>query len=166
MLGIDVVESEIICKPSTKDRRTYWAERRRWWASHKAETGTDWVGIQRSFVEAAAYLACLRNRAASHLSPETIVAEQPEPNTEVRGEYDTLSGSFAEASRKADTERTNPRPLPRAVGPLPTSTRITIDWLLKYCDEQRLQKFIEGRPTAEIARIHDDIRMKLNGSHS
>jgi hypothetical protein len=62
MLVIDVIESEIICKPSTKDRRTNWAERRRWWASYKAETGTDWAGIQRSLVEAGAFLANLRKR--------------------------------------------------------------------------------------------------------
>src|SRR6478736_4596066 len=142
MLVIDVIESEIICKPSTKDRRTYWAERRRWWASHKAETGTDWADIQRSLVAAAAYLAYLRNRAASHFSPEAIVAEQPEPNTEVRGEYDDLSGTFAEASWKADAERRNPRPRARRDS-LPTSTAETIDWLLKYCDEQHLRNFLE-----------------------
>ena len=164
MLVIDVIKSEIICKPSTKDRRTYWAERRRWWASHKAETGTDWAGIQRSLVAAAAYLAYLRNRAASHLSPEAIVAEQPEPNT-VQGEYDDLSGTFGRACRKADAERKNPRPRAREDS-LPTSTCITIDWLLKYCDEQRLEKFIERRPAAEIARIHDYMGMKLNGSHN
>jgi hypothetical protein len=164
MLVIDVIESEIICKPSTKDRRTYWAERRRWWASHKAETGTDWAGIQRSLVEAAAYLAYLRNRAASHLSPEAIV-EQPESNTDFQGEYDDLSSTFASACRKADAERRNPHLRARGDS-LPTSMCITLDWLLRYCEEQRLEKFIEGRPAAEIARIHDYIGMKLNGSHS
>jgi hypothetical protein len=133
MLVIDVIESEIICKPSTKDRRTYWAERRRWWASHKAETGTDWAGIQRSLVEAAAYLAYLRNRAASHLSPEAIVAE-PEPNSSrLRARRDSL---------------------PTA------STCIALDWLLRYCDDERLRKFLEGRPEAELAKIKNYIAWK------
>jgi hypothetical protein len=75
-----------------------------------------------------------------------------------------LNGNDA-ACRQADAERRNPRPLARRDS-LPTSTAETIDWLLKYCDEQRLQKFIEGRPATEIAIIHDYIRIKLNGSHS
>jgi hypothetical protein len=159
MLVIDVIESEIICKPSTKDRRTYRAERRRWWASHKAETGTDWAGIQRSLVEAAAYLAYLRNRAASHLSSEAIVVEQPEQNTEFRGEYDNLSSTFASACRKADAERRNLRARLR-VDSLPTSTRITIDWLLTYCDEQRLRNFLDGRSEVELERIEHYIAWK------
>jgi hypothetical protein len=71
-------------------------------------------------------------------------------------DYDGLSSTFASACAR-----------PRAHGDsLATSTCITIDWLLKYCDEQRLEKFIERRPAAEIARIHDYIRIKLDGSHS
>jgi hypothetical protein len=131
----------------------FWARRRRWWAHHKVATGTDWPGIRESLRETADYLARLREAGVVISSPEAIVAEQPEPNSGVRGEYGTLSGSFAEACQKAEAGR---RPVRRPGGDsLPTSTRITIDWLLKYCDEQRLEKFIEGRPAAEIARIHD-----------
>jgi hypothetical protein len=142
----------------------YWDERRRWWVAEARRQGVDWPGIQESLREAADYLAHLREAGVVVNSPEAIVAEQPEPKSEVRGEYDTLSGLFAEACREADAGR---RPVRRPGGDsLRTSTRITIDWLLKHCDEQRLEKFIEGRPAAEIARIHDYIGMKLNGSHS
>ena len=77
---------------------------------------------------------------------------------------DWLSSSFSLACREADAARRNPRPQARRDS-LPTSTCETIDWLLKFGDEQRLGKFIEGRPASEIARIHDSARIKLNGSH-
>jgi hypothetical protein len=89
-----------------------------------------------------------------------IVAEQPEPNTEVRGEYDALSGSFAEACRKADAEG-RPTRARRLVGDRPpTCTCDAIDWLLKYCDEQRLRNFLEGRSEAELERIERYIAWK------
>jgi hypothetical protein len=83
----------------------------------------------------------------------------------VSDDCDVLSSTFASACRKADAARRNPRPRTRGDS-LPTSTAEAVDWLLKFGDEQRLGKFITGRPTAEIARIHDYVRIKLNGSHS
>jgi hypothetical protein len=138
---------------------SYWDERRRWWAAEARRRGIDWDGVQESFRLAADHLASLRRRAASHRSPEAIVAQQPEPNAEVRGEYDALSGTFAEASWKADAERRNPRPRARRDS-LPTSTAETIDWLSKYCDEQHLRNFLEGRSEAELERIERYIAWK------
>jgi hypothetical protein len=77
----------------------------------------------------------------------------------VRGEYDELSGSFAEACRKADAERRPPRSRTVVDRP-PTSTCETIDWLLKYCDAERLRKFLEGRPEAELTQIKNYIAWK------
>jgi hypothetical protein len=79
------------------------------------------------------------------------IAESDAP-VDVSDDYDVLSSTFASACRKADAERRNPRPRARG-GSLPTSTCITIDWLLKYCDERRLRNFSEGRSEAELERI-------------
>jgi hypothetical protein len=74
-------------------------------------------------------------------------------------DYDGLSSTFASACRKADAERRNPRP-PATRDSLPTSTRITIDWLLRYCDEQRLRNFLKGRSEAQLERIERYIAWK------
>ena len=160
MLVIDVIESEINCKPVESHRSDshYWSRRRAWWRAHKAETGCGWDGVQESLRSAADYLASLRQRAAMSIS-EAVADEQSEPNTEIRGEYGDLSGSFAAACREADAARRNPRPRARRDF-LPTSTCITLDWLLRYCDAERLRKFLEGRPEAELAKIKNYIAWK------
>ena len=90
---------------------------------------------------------------------EAVANEQSEPNTEIRGDYDRLSGSFAEACRKGDAERRPTRSRP-AVDRLPTCTCDTINWLLRYCDDERLRKFLEGRPEAELTKIKNHIAWK------
>jgi hypothetical protein len=66
MLFVDIIESEIYFKPLTRDdSRTYWEERRRWWCAHKAETGCDWAGINRSQIEIACFSAAVRRRGAA-----------------------------------------------------------------------------------------------------
>jgi hypothetical protein len=102
----------------------------------RTATGTDWLGVQQSLREAANYLASLKQRAAMSIS-EAVADEQSEPNTEIRGEYDRLSGSFAEACRKADAERRPTRSRP-AVDRLPTCTCDTINWLLRRLGGQLL----------------------------
>jgi hypothetical protein len=72
---------------------------------------------------------------------------------------DGLSSTFARACREADAERRNPRPRTREDS-LPTSTVEAIDWLLRYCDGERLRKFLEGRPEAELAKIKNYIAWK------
>ena len=88
----------------------------------------------------------------------------------VDDEYEGLSGTFARACREADRDRARREQIlpfrQRDRDHLPTSTRQAIDWLLKYADEQRLEKFIAGRPAAEIAKINDYVRGKLNADHS
>jgi hypothetical protein len=138
----------VLARPSTQlkinDRAEFWARRRRWWAAEARRCGCDWPGVAKTILDVDQYL----NGAAV-----------------VCNDYDTLSGTFSSACREADAARRNPRPRTRGDS-LPTSTCDGVDWLLKYYDEQRLEKFIEGRPAAEIARIHDYIRIKLDGSHS
>jgi hypothetical protein len=74
---------------------------------------------------------------------------------------DGLSPTFARACREADAARRPPRAR-RPVGDRPpTSTRITIDWLLKHCDAERLRTFLEARPEAELAKIKNYIAEKV-----
>jgi hypothetical protein len=85
-------------------------------------------------------------------------------------EYEGLSDTFARACRAADRDRAAREQFTsfrqRDRDHLPASTTQAIDWLLKYTDEQRLENFIAGRSAAEIAKIHDYIRGKLNADHS
>jgi hypothetical protein len=87
----------------------------------------------------------------------------------VADEYEGVSSTFARACREADRDRAKRKQILPFRQPdrdhLPTSTKQAIDWLLKHADEQRLEKFIAGRPAAEIAKIHDYIGGKLNADH-
>jgi hypothetical protein len=50
--------------PHRQENPDYWSRRRAWRRARKAETGTDWTGIDRTQIEVAAFLADLRRRAA------------------------------------------------------------------------------------------------------
>ena len=73
--------------------------------------------------------------------------------TEIDDDYTNLSGSFARAGRVADRAYNKPPASKRAVTAA-TSTLQAAAWLARYCEPERLQKFLEGRPKAEIVRIH------------
>ena len=124
--------------PHRQENPDYWSRRRAWWRAHKAQTGTDWVGVAKTILDVDQYL----NGAA-------VVCD----------DYDTLSGTFSSACREADAARGDSRPRARRDS-LPTSTAETIDWLLRYCDAERLRKFLEGRPEAELAKIKNYIAWK------
>jgi hypothetical protein len=67
-MNADVTLQSINCNnnsnPHRQENPDYWSRRRAWWRAHKAETGTDWTGINRTQIEVAAFLADLRRRAA------------------------------------------------------------------------------------------------------
>jgi hypothetical protein len=134
------VSPPLINRKINSNPRDYWAERRRWWANHKIGAGTDWVGVAKTILDVDQYLN--GNDAA-------VVCD----------DYDGLSLPFARACRKADAERRNPRPR-ASRDSLPAATAETIDWLLRYRDDERLRKFLEGRPEAELAKIKNYIAWK------
>jgi hypothetical protein len=73
------------------------------------------------------------------------------------------TGSFAIACRHADAERhSKPIPHKHDKSSLLSSTAAAIDFLLKQKDEQRLAKFLEGRPSEELDRIENYIARKMS----
>ena len=72
---------------------------------------------------------------------------------------DGLSRTFASACLQADAAHRPTRA--RRVGDRPpTATCKAIDWLLKFGDAERLRKFLEGRPEAELTQIKNYIAWK------
>ena len=83
------------------------------------------------------------------------------PTTEIRNEYDDLSGSFAEACRIADEAyRTRQKQAKKPPERLAKSALDAIDWSLKYGTDESLRKFLEGRPEAELIQITKYIAWK------
>jgi hypothetical protein len=88
------------------------------------------------------------------------VIDEPK-TTEIRGEYDNLSGSFELACRKADAEYRARKQEAKRPERLSKSTSDAIDWLLKYVnDSERLRNFLEGRPEVELIKIQKYIAWK------
>jgi hypothetical protein len=81
------------------------------------------------------------------------------------GEYDGLSGTFAEACREADQRvriKKNPRDKRSGRSRLSKPTLDAVDFLLKQNDEARLRKFLEGRSEEELHRIEKYILLKTS----
>ena len=97
--------------------------------------------------------------------PLKVTMIAPADNADIDAdEYGRLSSTFACACRTADRDRATPRQVlpfrPRDRDHLPASTKQTIDWLLKYTDEQRLRGFLERRSEEELLRIEHYISRK------
>jgi hypothetical protein len=117
-----------------KGLSTNWAARRAWWQQEKAASGCDWAGLWE--LHQAALALAIRTRA------------------------DGLSPTWVDACAQADTERQE-RPTRAQQARLPSSTVRAIDFLLRQKDEQRLAKFLEGRPPDELDRIERYIARKM-----
>jgi hypothetical protein len=112
-----------------------WSTRRRWWAREKKRLGTDWPSLW-----------------AFH---QDVVA------LAIRTRTDGLSPTFAAASARTDAQRQERQSRARQAR-LPSSTVRAIDFLLVQRDEQRLAKFLEGRPSDELDRIERYIARKIS----
>ena len=92
------------------------------------------------------------------------VIEQPIAGAHVRGECEELSDTFASACREADREHRQHRARQSSGDPhrsrLPKSTADAIDWLLAQRDEERIQKFLQGRTREDLTSIRNYILWK------
>jgi hypothetical protein len=112
---------------------------RQWWKKEAARAGTDWRGIE-IFRQTVLEIAIERARQA----------------TAVLDEYDGVTGTFADACRKADMEyreRQERLPTRPVRNSLAASTIAAVDYLLKQDDRQRLQHFIANHPPSEAREI-------------
>jgi hypothetical protein len=103
----------------------------------------------------AAYETSIRQRDAG------VRAEPPEPKI-APDEYEGLSSTFAGACSEADQKRPKKTAKLAAKGRLPKSLTDAVDFLLKENDTKRLQKFLKGRPEAELKRIEKYISWKTS----
>ena len=94
------------------------------------------------------------------------VIERPIASAPVRGEYEELSDTFADACREADRKYRQLRARQSSGDPhrsrLPKSTADAIDWLLAQRDEQRIQKFLQGRTREDLTSIRNYILWKTS----
>lgn len=94
------------------------------------------------------------------------VIEQPIAGAHVLGEYEELSGTFANACGEADREDRQQRARQSSGDPhrsrLPKSTADAIDWLLAQRNEQRIQKFLQGRTREDLTSIRNYILWKTS----
>lgn len=103
----------------------------------------------------AQYEASIRRR------DEGVQAEPPAPKI-APDEYEGLSGTFADSCREADQKRPKKTAKLAAKGRLPKSLTDAVDLLLTENDTKRLQKFLKGRPEAELKRIEKYISWKTS----
>ena len=94
------------------------------------------------------------------------VIERPITSAPVGGEYEELSGTFANACREADSKRRQQQARQSTRYPdrprLPKSTADAIDWLLAQKDERRIQKFLQGRTRENLTSIRNYILWKAS----
>jgi len=153
---------QIEAVPASPEVAAKWAARRASWRAEKARAGTDWRGILL-FRRAVFDAVIARARRAAPVD-----------------QYDGLSSTFAAACRAADWEakpRSDPDRIPiiahhgvssaarlqaeheqaiarrrERYGPA-ASTLMTLDYLLKEDDQQKLQDFITEHPPSEAKEI-------------
>jgi hypothetical protein len=109
-----------------------------------------------------AYDDSIRRRDEGWSTPETEYNLVP-------GEYEGISGTFANACRLADykTRKRQRERLPRQSGParLPQSTVDAIKYILRQPDSgPRLREFLAGRPDSELVRVRAEFGTDVLGA--
>jgi hypothetical protein len=80
------------------------------------------------------------------------------------GEYDGLTGTFADACCEADGQyrQQSKQPAVRKQAQLAESTRQAIDWLRKHRGEEDLREFLRGRSKEQLRVISEYISRKIS----